>query len=100
MKKFIISEDERSRILSMHVSATKRQYLSEQTESIPSSINDLRDLEEKTVNFYSDKENNKLLQNFSPSTIKLFTKNSKGELVMEYWLPNKGGQNSGLKKVI
>jgi len=30
MKKFIISEDERSRILSMHESATKRQYLKEQ----------------------------------------------------------------------
>lgn len=30
MKRFVISEDERSRILSMHESATKRQYLSEQ----------------------------------------------------------------------
>lgn len=35
MKKFIISEDERSRILSMHESATKRQYLSEQGEPQP-----------------------------------------------------------------
>jgi len=32
MKKFVISEDERSRILSMHESATKRQYLSEQPD--------------------------------------------------------------------
>lgn len=30
MKRFVISEDERRRILSMHESATKRQYLSEQ----------------------------------------------------------------------
>ena len=30
MKRFVISEDERARILSMHESATKRQYLSEQ----------------------------------------------------------------------
>ena len=32
MKRFVISEDERSRILSMHESATKRQYLSEQPD--------------------------------------------------------------------
>ena len=36
MKRFVISEDERSRILSMHESATKRQYLSEQGEPQPS----------------------------------------------------------------
>ena len=32
MKRFVISEDERARILSMHESATKRQYLSEQND--------------------------------------------------------------------
>jgi hypothetical protein len=31
MRRFVISEDERRRILSMHESATKRQYLSEQS---------------------------------------------------------------------
>ena len=34
MKRFVISEDERRRILSMHESATKRQYLSEQSGGI------------------------------------------------------------------
>jgi len=37
MKKFIISEEERSRILSMHESATKRQYLSEQDSTVPTA---------------------------------------------------------------
>jgi len=37
MKKFVISEDERRRILSMHESATKRQYLSEQPATTPNS---------------------------------------------------------------
>lgn len=35
MKRFLISEDERARILSMHESATKRQYLSEQPAPQP-----------------------------------------------------------------
>jgi len=35
MKRFVISEDERRRILSMHESATKRQYLSEQPAAAP-----------------------------------------------------------------
>lgn len=35
MKRFVISEDERERILSMHESATKRQYLSEQPAAAP-----------------------------------------------------------------
>jgi hypothetical protein len=35
MKRFVISEDERARILSMHESATKRQYLSEQGVTQP-----------------------------------------------------------------
>jgi len=35
MKRFVISEDERRRILSMHESATKRQYLSEQPNAAP-----------------------------------------------------------------
>ena len=33
MKRLIISEDERRRILSLHINATKRQYLSEQDDS-------------------------------------------------------------------
>jgi len=37
MKRFVISEDERRRILSMHKSATKRQYLSEQPATTPNS---------------------------------------------------------------
>lgn len=48
MKRFVISEDERARILSMHESATKRQYLSEQPAPQPAGNDDKRDC--KSVN--------------------------------------------------
>ena len=62
MKKFIISEDERSRILSMHESATKRQYLSEQDSVVPTS-------QAKLVNYkgFGDTLSFKADQNIFPS---------------------------------
>ena len=44
MNKFIISEEEKSRILEMHETATNKQYLSEQASPQP-----LTDVDKKTL---------------------------------------------------
>lgn len=62
MKRFVISEDERARILSMHESATKRQYLSEQDSVVPTA-------QEKLVDYkgFMDALSFKADQNIFPS---------------------------------
>jgi len=52
MNKFIISEEEKSRILEMHETATNKQYLSEQV--VPQS---LTDIDKKTLQNFLNKIN-------------------------------------------
>jgi len=73
MKKFIISEDERSRILSMHESATKRQYLSEQGVSAPASTAN-KGVEQNNFYVKNDKTGKILSQN--PKFVELANKNN------------------------
>ena len=41
MRQFIIDDSERDRILNLHESATKRQYLKEETNCVTSVVNDV-----------------------------------------------------------
>lgn len=53
MKKFLISEEEKNRILGMHKEATKKHYLSEQ--ATPKTPTGLNPSEAKAVNMIQDK---------------------------------------------
>ena len=62
MKKFLISEEEKERILGMHKDATKRQYLGEQSTkpqskqaTKPQSNNGLNASEAKAIKLIQDK---------------------------------------------
>lgn len=68
MKRFIINETERQRILNMHESASKRQYLNENLEQVLSDLSsDERYKHNKTIQCFlnkkgiTDNEGNKLV---------------------------------------
>jgi len=93
-----ISEEEKNRIREQHTGGMRiatdkfkklvetkqgdvKLYLNEQPLGA-SSINDINDIYGKDVNFYSDKANRELISGYSPSTIKGFGTNPKGEFDM------------------
>ena len=67
MNKFIISEEEKSRILEMHETATNKQYLSEQV--VPQS---LTDIDKKTLQNFL----NKINTNTNPPTHWILDRNA------------------------
>jgi hypothetical protein len=72
MKRFIIEEDERERVLNMHKNAIKKQYLSEQSQVVDKQ-NPLYKMAEKLVDEYypnlDDFTTDEIIKNLNDRTI-------------------------------
>ena len=92
MKRFIMSEEEKSRILSMHKSAIKRQYLKEESE--PTNQNEWvvvaeRKLKRDAVNINSIPENDYYYSNSFPTLLAVREGKDNFPMVYEWSTKNK-----------